>query len=151
MNSSNSIISEIKDKLIDLENRSRRNNLRFEGINEEEGEDWSKSEEKIKTIIREKLDIDTDGISIERAHRAGKKKDGKQRVIIARFLDFKDKERIMKRANRLKNSGIYINEDYAEETMKKRAELLPLLKQYRAEGKYAVLKYDEIFVREWRK
>ena len=67
------------------------------------------------------------------------------------FLDFKDKERILKRANRLKNSGIYINEDYAEETMKKRAELLPLLKQYRAEGKYAVLKYDEIFVREWRK
>ena len=147
----NSVINEIKSKLVDLENRSRRNNLRFEGIAEEDEEDWNKCEEKIKNIVKEKLDIDADNISIERAHRAGKKKDNKHRVIIARFLDFKDKEKILKRANRLKNSGIYINEDFAEETMKKRADLLPLLKQYRAEGKYAVIKYDEIIVREWRK
>ena len=56
----NSVINEIKSKLVDLENRSRRNNLRFEGIAEEDEEDWNKCEEKIKNIVKEKLDIDAD-------------------------------------------------------------------------------------------
>ena len=82
----NSVINEIKSKLVDLENRSRRNNLRFEGIAEEDEEDWNKCEEKNRKIVKEKLDIDTDSSSIERAHRAGKKKDNKHRVIMARLI-----------------------------------------------------------------
>ena len=39
----------------------------------------------------------------------------------------------------------------AEETLKKRAELYPRLKQLRSEGTYAVLKLDQIVVREMRR
>ena len=94
--------------------------------------------------------MDADGINIERAHRTGKKKENKDRVIVAKFLNYKDKEMIMKSSKKLKNTGIYINEDFAEETLKKRAELYPLLKKYRSEGKFAILKVDQIVVREMR-
>ena len=45
-------LKEIKDKLNDLENRSRRNNLRIDGIIEEENESWSKSEKKLQEILK---------------------------------------------------------------------------------------------------
>lgn len=151
MDIDNNVIKEIKHKLNDLENRSRRSNLRFDGIKEEVGEEWSDCEKKLKKIIRENLQLN-ENIIIERAHRVGKRKeDGKCRSIVAKFLNYKDKEEIMKNGKKLKNTGIYINEDFSDETMKKRAELLPLLKQYRKEGKYAFIRVDEIVVRDWKK
>ena len=41
-------------KVRDLENRSRRNNLRFDGLLQAQGEDWHGSEAKIKKLIKEK-------------------------------------------------------------------------------------------------
>ena len=79
-------LKEIKDKLNDLENRSRRNNLRIDGIIEEENESWSQSEKKLQEIIKDQLQFEQD-IEIERTHRSGKTMiDGvanKRRTIIA--------------------------------------------------------------------
>ena len=58
----------ILDKLAELEGRSRRNNLRIDGINEEKSEIWEMCETKIKNIFQEKLEIH-DVIIVERAHR----------------------------------------------------------------------------------
>ena len=58
----------VLDKLVELEDRSRRNNLRKDGINEEKGETWEMCVTKIKNIFQEKLEIHDD-IIIERAHR----------------------------------------------------------------------------------
>ena len=44
-------------KVRDLEDRSRRNNLRFDGLSQAQGEDWHGSEGKIKKLIKEKLEI----------------------------------------------------------------------------------------------
>ena len=141
----------IKDKLTDLENRSRRNNLRFDGIPEDKDEDWAVSEAKIKKVINENLGMNED-IEIDRAHRSGKIEwNGKNRVIIARFTSFKAKETILKNSNKLKNTGFYINEDYAEETQKLRAALVPEMKRLRAEGKFAIIKFDKLIVKEWAK
>ena len=88
-------LKEIKDKLNDLENRSRRNNLTIDGIIEEENESWSQSEKKLQEIIKDPLQFKWD-IEIERAPRSGKTMiDGvanKRRTIIAKFLTFKDKK-----------------------------------------------------------
>ena len=67
-------LKEIKDKLNDLENRSRKNNLRIDGIIEEENESWSKSEKKLQEIINDQLQFERD-IEIERAQRSGKNND----------------------------------------------------------------------------
>ena len=58
-------------KVRDLEDASRRNNLRFDGLSQAQGEDWHASEAKIKKVIKEKLGIEN--VEIERAHRIGKR------------------------------------------------------------------------------
>ena len=93
-----------------------------------------------------------DGIKIERAHRSGvRQQNEKERIIVVKFLDWKDKQKVLKNSNKLRDTGIYINEDFSELTMKKRAELQKELRNARAQGKYAYLNVDKLVVREWRK
>ena len=61
----------VHNKLVELEDRSRRNNLRIDGIKEEVGESWEDCEAEVEKLFREKLDIE-DKIIIERAHRTKK-------------------------------------------------------------------------------
>ena len=58
----------VLDKLAELEDRSHKNNLGIDGINEEKGETWDMCEAKMKNIFQEKLEIHDD-IIIEHAHR----------------------------------------------------------------------------------
>ena len=77
----------VYDKLIDLEDRSKRNNLRIYGISESKYETWEKCEEKFDEVFREKLGLDN--IYIERAQRVkrGKKdKSTKPRTIVCQLL-----------------------------------------------------------------
>ena len=65
-------IEDLGNKLDDLENRSRRNNLRFEGIPESPKETWQESESKIKLLISSHMpEVGTDFV-IERAMRRHK-------------------------------------------------------------------------------
>ena len=56
-----------------LEDRSRRNNLRIDGIKQKVGESWQDCEAEVEKLFREKLDIE-DKIIIERAQKAKNKK-----------------------------------------------------------------------------
>ena len=83
-----------KKKLADLEDHSRRNNLRFDGFQEETNETWEESESIVIDFVKEKLGIEDD-ILLERAHRTGKiqRNDGtrnRKRTIVVKFLNFKD-------------------------------------------------------------
>ena len=53
------------DKLEYLENQSRRNNIRIDGILEEENESWDTTEEKVKQVLAEKLNLE-EALHIER-------------------------------------------------------------------------------------
>ena len=116
----------IQHKLVELEDRSRRNNLRIDGIEEEEGETWKISEAKATKVFKEKLGIDKN-IMIKRAHRTKrnyKDKDKKRpRTIVLRLANFKDKSIILKNVNKLKGSDVYINEDFSRETTELRKKL----------------------------
>ena len=54
-----------------LENQSRRNNIRVNGIPESDNETWEDAEVKVKRAIKDNLDIEVD---IERAHRVERRK-----------------------------------------------------------------------------
>jgi hypothetical protein len=142
----------LKNKIAELEDRSRRNNLRFEGIEETEGETWEKSEELIKNLLKEKLNI-KDGIQIERAHRAGRKDNEKdkqrKRTIVVKFLNFKDREIILEKYRKLKlwNENMYINEDFSERTTSIRKQLFKQAKEMRATGKFARVVYNKIITK----
>ena len=59
-------------KIVELEDRSRRNNLRIDGITEKGNETWDECEQEVQSLIKDKLGI-AENIIIEQAHRIKKK------------------------------------------------------------------------------
>ena len=113
-------------KVRDLEDRSKRNNLRFDGLSQAQGEGWHGSESKIKKLIKKKVGIEN--VEFERVHRIVKEErndPSQKRTIIAKFLNCKGKEKVLPeyRSCKLWEERLYINEDFSEETMEIRKEL----------------------------
>ena len=48
----------VTKKLIELQDRSRRNTIRIDGIEEEQYETWDRCEEKVQKVIKDKLGIE---------------------------------------------------------------------------------------------
>ena len=135
-------IEALVDKVDDLENRSRRNNLLFEGIDEDNfrRETWKQAEEKLQDIISNNLEIN-DELPIERAHRVGKKRDdGKPWPIAAKFLNYKDREKVLQARKKLKGSKIVIREDISDKVKAKQKELIPKMLDARRNGKVAYIR-----------
>ena len=123
-------VTKTKKQLADLEDRSRRNNLRFDGFQEETNETWEESQSIITNFLKEKFGIEED-ILIERAHRTGsiQRNDGtrnRKRTIIVRFLNFKEKSRILHTYREKKpwKEKVFVNEDFSQETANIRKGLL---------------------------
>ena len=64
----NDSLVDIRNKLTELEDRSRRNNIRIDGIAEEPGKTREECERKVHRLLGEELDIND--VVTERAHRA---------------------------------------------------------------------------------
>ena len=58
----------VSSKLIELEDRSRRNNLRIDEIDEKPNKTWDECEARVQELIKVNLGI-TDAIEFERYHR----------------------------------------------------------------------------------
>ena len=147
-------VTKTKKKLADLEDRSRRNNLRFDEFQEETNESWEESESIVTDFVKETLGIEED-ILIERAHRIGKiqRNDGarnRKRTIVVKFLNFKEKSRILHtyREKKLWKEKIFINEDFSEETASIRKGLLQKAKDLRSQNKVAKVVHDKLIVYE---
>ncbi|KAH3713043.1 hypothetical protein DPMN_072807 [Dreissena polymorpha] len=103
---------------IDIEARSMRNNPVFYGIIERQSNNYGDNQ-LILSFLQNELDIDTDEICIERAHKLGKSsqhayREGidQKRPLIARFRDYCDTETIMRKVYNLKNSRFGIDRQY---------------------------------------
>ena len=130
------------ERLRDLEDRSRRDNLRIDGIAEVENETWEQTEEILQNLFKEKLQLEN--ISVERAHRVGNKEKNNKRTIVVKLASFKDKLKIISEARKLKGTNISINEDYSKETLEIRKEKWKEVKELRKNGTYAILVYDKV-------
>ena len=65
--------NEVSKKLIELEDRSRRNNLHFDGLMEDPNETWDDCERKVQDFLLNKLNIEGN-IEINRCHRFWKRR-----------------------------------------------------------------------------
>nr|XP_047135487.1 uncharacterized protein LOC124812653 [Hydra vulgaris] len=142
-----STVNKINKKLREIEDRSRRNNLRINGIKESEHETWVESELKVLKLFEETLEIKE--VKIERAHRTGPRGENKNRTIVLKLLNYKDKTDIMKRSVKLKGMNFYINEDFCFETVQIRKDLKNKMFKQRELGKHAFISYDKLIVREY--
>ena len=92
----------IEDKLINLEDRSRRNNLRVDCIKERPNETWEDSEKELDIRFKESLGIEEE-VVIERAHRVKtdkSKKGNTPRTVVCRILNYKDKFKQLRNAKK---------------------------------------------------
>nr|XP_047127717.1 uncharacterized protein LOC124808589 [Hydra vulgaris] len=127
-------------KLREIDDRSRRKNLRVEGVKEDDNESWLESEIKVKKIFDEYLGI---------KDVAGKEDIKKHRTIVVKLLDFKDEEAILRNSSKLKGKNIFINEDFCAETNRLRKDLREKMKIEGQSGKFAYISNDKLIVREW--
>jgi hypothetical protein len=151
------MLENIQAKVSDLEDRSRRNNLRVGGITECNGETWEQTEEKLKKMIQDTLGISSHDVEVERAHRTGLKKnrDGtvnKKRTIVAKFLNYKTKTEILSKykEKQLWKQNIFINDDFSEATNLKRKRLFAKGKMEKENGRCYSYKvnYDKLFLKD---
>ena len=113
--------TELKEQLRIEEDRSGRNNVIIDGIPETENKTREETKTKFIKFLYDELDI-TEELYIERAHCVARNQSNKEasddlakpRTIIAKLLDHNEKEEIMKRAFKLKDTGFYIIDDYSK-------------------------------------
>ena len=85
------MISQLTSKVPYLEGQSKRDNLVFFGIPEQQEETWDDCKDEVRKVLDENLKLqgalsDTE-VGIERAKRIGKKQQGKTRPIVVKFSD----------------------------------------------------------------
>ena len=131
----------IMEKLTELEDRSRQNNARINDIPETSNKTRKNCEEEVRKIIRNKLD-NTDDIEIDCCHRMDKfqRNKSKPRTVVSKFLRSKDKHKILLNAKKLKDTGMFIYEDFSKVTIELRKYLWKEVLQDRQQNKIAYLK-----------
>ena len=107
----NAKLKELESKCLYMETYSRRENIKFEDIEEEA--DTEDTEAVLRPFLSKELGYhDAESVEIQPVHRLGKKRDGqKPRAILARFLRYKDCEKILSLGPRLRESEFRIYQD----------------------------------------
>nr|XP_033818220.1 uncharacterized protein LOC117368600 [Geotrypetes seraphini] len=135
-------LDDLKRQVEDLENRSRRNNLRFKGVPDlDRYKDASEVvSDFCKALLAEESQVMPNVIDLQRAHRSlGQTRGPGNRDIIACFGDFQLKEKVLQAARRRPEFvwqglkvGVY--QDLALATLQKRRSFREVTQILRAEG-----------------
>ena len=112
---------DVSTKLVGLEDRSRRNDLQIYELQETPNETWETYKEKFQEILQNNLGFATE-VEIDICHRVKCRNQSGQHqershTIICQFSKLKDKQLILNNAKKLRDTGIYIYEDFSKDTM----------------------------------
>ena len=128
----------MESKVTDLESGSMRQNLLFYGIPEKgQNEDC---EELVKQVCVETLDLyDAERMKFDRVHRIGTHSTSRIRPIVAKFHNYKDRERVRQRAyektDGLKTVNLGIGQQWPSEVRDKIKTLFPIMQREKSNGK----------------
>lgn len=135
--------AQINSRLNDLEDRSRRDNLLFYGVQDHPSETWAESEAHIRNLVSGHLNMALTDDAIARAHRLGAFVPNKTRPIIAKFSSFKSKENILSQKSKFKTAGVSVGEDFCRATRQSRKKLVEYGK---ASGQTYSLRADKLVI-----
>ena len=130
-------VSKLERDLNDLEQYGRRNSLRIHGVPESEKEDADELIKTIKTIAKDKLDIELQDMDIDRTHRIGRASD-KPRSILVKFTSYRARNILIKQRRKLKGSKISIHEDLTkrnQELLMKTSKQLGVVSTWSQDGR----------------
>ena len=118
-NKLSALVKEIENKNLYLEAYSRRENVKFENIPEEDPKE--DTEMVLRSFLERELGFsDAANIEIQRVHRLEKKKEEKPRPILARFLRYKDCEKLYSLGHRLRGTDFKMYQDLPFEIVERR-------------------------------
>ena len=135
-----------------LESYSRRENIKFMNINEEPS---TNGNENTVDILRNFLErdlgfLDARSVEIQRVHRIGMRREDKPRPILARFLRYKDCQKILSLGHRLQGTNHQMFRDLPNEIINGRKKQLETLKVARKNGipaAFSASEPDKLFIR----
>ena len=105
------VIKQNEKDINDLQQYSRRWNVRVYRVPEVQGETADDCVKKVCQIFTKDVGVATSPTDIEVAHRAGKYSDQQARPILVRFFDRKKRDAVIGGRRKLKNKGTVIGED----------------------------------------
>ena len=153
LNSLKEEVMNLKRRNIKLEAYTRRENIKIFGIEDERGESNTRTDELVRIMMREKMNIpeeDVEGFQFERVPRNPTRQDiarsSKPRPIIAKFSFYKDKEYMWSFVKNLKGRGIGISNDFPKEIDEIHQKLYPVLKEVKRKGQKASFKVDKLII-----
>ena len=135
----------LEDRVDYLDDQRRQINLRFSGIQENEGENWQQTQNKVNKIIQQRMNITP---VFDRVYRVGKPSAQRPRDVITRFSKIADRDAVFRDRKKLKGSNIYINEDFCSRTIELRKEQMNTYHFARRNGKIAFFNYRTLVVKE---
>lgn len=138
-------VSDLREKIIDLQCRSMQNNLVFSGIEEKPEED---TKIVIQNFISNELSIKKD-IQFGNIHRFGRadKNKGKPRLIVAKFVYFADLRKVLEAGPKLKEKPQFgMNLQFPIEIEERRRKLYPVMKDAKRNGKRVSLIRDKLII-----
>lgn len=136
-------VRSLQAKIKYMDSEKRRNNILIFGAKENQYENMI---EEVKKIIETQTEAKIENHEINKAYRLGAKGE-KTRPILVSFTTTWKRNEIMRKKNKTA-TDIYFKEDLSKETLEKRRELLPKLKEERERGKLAYIRGDKLIVRE---
>ncbi|KAI2645916.1 hypothetical protein H4Q32_025263 [Labeo rohita] len=128
-----------------------RDNLVFSGIQEQTQDN---PEQAIKDFMHSALKLPKEtvnNITFHRVHRLGsinnKNPDTKRpRPIVAKFEHYKQKELIKSKGKELRGTTFGLNDQFPRIIQDRRRILIPIMKQFRQNGRKAVITVDRLYV-----
>ena len=135
-----SVMKKYEDKVAQIELYSRKNNLIFYGIRQDNEENC---EAKIKSFFKEKMNLETEDMKFENCHRTPGRK---PQPLIVRFNWHKDRMRVWNARFQLRETNISISEDLPSIFVERRRTLYPIMIHARKLNRHAYLKQDKLII-----
>lgn len=138
-------VTELQQKLCNIDKEKRKNNLIFFGISE-----LGKSEPELVDYIKEtiiEMEIYIESHEINNIYRIGKWTGTNNRPVVVSFSTVWKKHLILKNKSKLPE-GVYIKEDYSKEVLEKRKQLQPQVEEEKKKGNIAFLVQDKLVVKK---
>ena len=141
----------LESKVIDLEARSMRENLLFNGIPESESENC---EVKVKDFMIKELELETQTVNdmtLDRVHRIGRAKGpGTIRPIVAKFHKYADREKVREigynKKNNLTARKLSVKRQLPNDVVQKRKTLSAVFEKAKVEGKNPKFVMEKLYI-----
>ena len=119
-------LTRLSEQHLRSESYSRRNNLKFDGVAETEGENTS---QVMRQIISD-MGLEAGNIQMIACHRYGPnvRNHNEHRPIVVKFLTYADRMSVWSNRTSLRGTNTFVKEDYPPEIEKRRKSLQPYLR-----------------------